>query len=360
MIKRPVVLVYHTVKQTQGYIMATPEERIKKIAEAKKLLGELAEIKATSLARTDELSRDINFSDAVPAFEEMLDITKQLNQRSIDRLALTQINQIISGCTSLNGLIEKVQNFTLNQNTPADVCLAIIQEVKNAYDTIMEPLTVPLAFTATLATDYAKIEREAKGYHATMKEEAESFKELLVSYKSDAENALQAVKDQAAEAGVATNAQIFLTDSGNHAVGAKKWLIATIVTSIVTLAVAVMFVVISFLFNPADTAAAIQYVISKLILLSTLFFSIFWCAKNYRSSKHNETLNKHRANALMTFRAFVEGSSDQPIKEAILLQAAQAAFVNRPTGYENQEKESQTINPVVEILGKSIGKSAVS
>jgi hypothetical protein len=60
--------------------MATPEQRIEKITEAKKLLDELAEIKASSLARTEELSRDINFSDAVPSFEEMLDIVKQLNQ----------------------------------------------------------------------------------------------------------------------------------------------------------------------------------------------------------------------------------------------------------------------------------------
>lgn len=340
--------------------MATQEQRNEKIEAAKLLLEELGEIKAISLARTEELSRDINFSEAVPFFEEMLDITKQLNQRSIDRLALNQINQIIAGCTSLKVLIKKVNDFTLNQNTPADICQAIIQEVKGAYDAIMEPLTVPLAFTATLATDYAKIEREAKGYHATMREEADAFKKLLTSYKSDAEKALQAVKAQAAEAGVATNAQIFLTDSGDHAAVAKKWLIATVISSIITLLIAIMFVVISFEYEPKTTAVAIQYVISKLILLSTLFFTIFWCAKNYRSSKHNETLNKHRANALMTFRAFVEGSGEQQIKEAILLQAAQAAFVNRPTGYETHEKESQGINPVVEILGKSVGRSAVS
>jgi len=340
--------------------MATPEQRIEKIDGAKKLLAELAEIKATSLARTEELSRDINFSEAVPSFEEMLDIIKQLHQRSIDRLALNQITQIINACTNLKNLIVKVRDFTLNQNTPADVCTAIIQEVKNAYDTIMEPLTVPLAFTATLATDYAKIEREAKGYHATMKEEAATFKKLLDAQKLEAENALQAVKDQAAEAGVATNAQIFLTDSNNHGVTAKKWLTATIWSSIVTLIVAIIFVFISFKYKPENTAAAIQYVVSKLILLSTLTFGIFWCARNYKSSKHNETLNKHRANALMTFRAFVEGSGEQQIKEAILLQAAQAAFVNRPTGYESQEKEMQAINPVVEILGKSFSKSATS
>ncbi|MDT7041386.1 hypothetical protein [Candidatus Nitronereus thalassa] len=85
--------------------MATPEARKEKIAEAKDLIKELADKKATSQARTEELSRDINFLEAVPFFEEMLDIVKQLNQRSIERLALTQINQIISACTSLKNLI---------------------------------------------------------------------------------------------------------------------------------------------------------------------------------------------------------------------------------------------------------------
>ena len=340
--------------------MATPEERIKKIEEAKILLKDLASKKATSLARTEELSRDINFSEAVLSFEQMLDIVKQLNQRSIDGLAIAQINNIISSCVNLNNLIKKVNDFTLNQNTPADVCKAIIREVNNSYDTVMEPLTVPLAFTATLATDYARIEREAKGYHATMRDESNAFKKSLELYKVDAEKALQAVKDQAAEAGVATNAQIFLTDSSNHSTVANKWLIATICMSSITLVVAVIFVIISFIYKPESTPVAIQYVVSKIILLSTLSFGIFWCARNYKSSKHNETLNKHRANALMTFRAFVEGSGDPQIKEAILLQAAQAAFVNRPTGYEGHEKESQTINPVVEILGKSIMKSGSS
>src|SRR5690606_33245349 len=138
--------------------MATPEDRKKKIKEAKDLLAKLSEISASSLARTEDLSRDINFSDAVPYFEEMLDIVKQLNQRSIDRLAITHINQIVSGVNSLNDFIDRVMAFTLNQNTPADVCKSLITEIKNAYDGIMEPLTIPLAFTATLATDYAKIE----------------------------------------------------------------------------------------------------------------------------------------------------------------------------------------------------------
>jgi len=136
-------------------------------------------------------------------------------------------------------------------------------------------------------------------------------------------------------------------------------MIATIASASVTFIVATFFVILSFKYTPSSTAEAIQYIVSKLILLSTLSFAIYWCSKNYRSSKHNETLNKHRANALMTFKAFVEGSNDNQVKDAILLHAAQAAFVNRQTGYESQEKDTQSINPVVEILGKSVAKSSV-
>ncbi|KAA9130887.1 hypothetical protein F3N42_11030 [Marinihelvus fidelis] len=335
--------------------MATPpEKRNEKIENAKELLAELSNISPSSLARKEELSRDINFQEAVPYFEEMLDIIKQLNQRDISRLTTSQVNQIIAGCNNLKGHINNVQDFELNQNSPADVCTQIINQVKAAYDSVMEPLTIPLAFTATQATDYARIEREAKGYHATMREEAQSFKTLLDNYRQEAEKALNAVKEQAAEAGVSTNAQIFLTESTAHANGARTWLKATIAISGVTLAVAIVFVCLSFTYKPADIPDAIQYVFSKVILLSVLSFGIFWSAKNFRSAKHNETLNKHRANALGTFRAFVEGSDDPAVKDAILLQTSQAAFSNRRTGYEGQEADVQSVNPVVEILGKSL------
>lgn len=337
--------------------MATPEHRNEKISEAKKLLESLANISASSLSRKEDLSRDINFSEAVPHFEEMLDIVKQLNQRDISRLSTQQIDKIISTCTQLNSHIEKVKSFDLNQNTPADVCNSIIEQIKNAYDAIMEPLIVPLAFTASQATDYAKIEREAKGYHSTMREEADEFKKVMESYKVEADKALQAVKAQAAEAGVSTNAHIFLNESTLHSQAAKKWLITTIAASAVTFITALIFVIISFKYQPANAVASIQYVVSKLILLSTLSFGIFWASRNYKSSKHNETLNKHRANALMTFKAFVEGSNDIHIKDAVLMQAAQATFVNRQTGYEAIETDIPPINQAIDIISKSATKA---
>src|SRR5690606_32274188 len=151
-----------------------------------------------------DLSPDINFKEAVPHFEEMLDLCKQLSQRDLSRLTHQQLTGISGACERLEKLIKQVKEFTLNQNTPGDVCRNIIQSVSNAYDDVMNPLLLPLSFTATQATDYAKIEREAKGYHATMKAEAEKLTEFISNARREAEAALAAVKEQAAEAGVST------------------------------------------------------------------------------------------------------------------------------------------------------------
>lgn len=338
--------------------MAVAQERLDTQARVTSQLAELAEIDAKALARTTDLSPDINFKDAVPHFEEMVDLCKQLSQRDISRLTVTQLNGISGACKKLSQLIQQVRDFDLNQNTPGDVCRNIINSVVNSYDEVMNPLLLPLAFTATQSTDYAKIEREAKGYHATMKEEKENLSSFIAEARTEAANALAAVKEQAAEAGVSTNAQIFVGDAQKHEGLAKTWLKATIWMVCATFLVAAATLVTAFVYHPADVASAIQYVVAKLLVLSTLSFGVFWCARNYKSQKHNETLNKHRANALMTFRAFVEGTSDARVKDAILLQAAQAAFSGRPTGFDDRENDTQAINPVVEILGKTTQQSS--
>lgn len=338
--------------------MATVEQRNDALQTVTEQIAELAATDPKGLARTSDLSPDINFKAAVPHFEEMLDLCKQLSERDLSRLTYQQLNAIAGACTRLFGLIKQVEEFTLNQNTPGDVCKNIVTEVSNGYDDVMNPLLLPLAFTATQATDYAKIEREAKGYHATMKAEAEQLSKFIANARVEAEGALAAVKEQAAEAGVSTNAQIFVGDAQKHDKAAKTWLKATIVMATITIFAAAAALITAFVYHPKDLAATIQYVVAKLLVLSTLSFVVLWCARNYRSQKHNETLNKHRANALMTFRAFVEGTSDDRVKDAILLQAAQSAFSGRPTGFDAPEKESSTINPVVEVLGKTLPPSS--
>lgn len=176
--------------------MANYQIRLNKIKEVKDILDELSKIDPNTLARKDDLSKDINFSEAVPHFQNMLDIIKQLSDRDIERLSTNQLDKIFTGCSVLLKLIGEVKGFTLNQNIPGDVCKGIIDRVKNSYDDIMDNMIIPLAFTATQATDYAKIEREAKGYHTNMQEEHGKFMQYIEKVKEDSSRVLQRFKNK--------------------------------------------------------------------------------------------------------------------------------------------------------------------
>lgn len=79
-----------------------------------------------------------------------------------------------------------------------------------------------------------------------------------------------------------------MIDSDNHKKLAKGWMKATIECAVVTFLAAVAGLVTALMYQPPTTAAAIQYVAAKLIVLSTLSFALLWCGRNYKSQKHNE------------------------------------------------------------------------
>ena len=114
--------------------MATAEQRSEQLAAVRQKLMELVALDPRALARTTDLSPDINFKAAVPHFEEMLDVCKQLSERDLSRLTHEQLSAIFSACDQLSNLIKQVQEFTLNQNTPGDVCKNIVASVADSYD----------------------------------------------------------------------------------------------------------------------------------------------------------------------------------------------------------------------------------
>ena len=87
--------------------------------------------------------------------------------------------------------------------------------------------------------------------------------------------------------------------------------------------------------TPAPSQTAIHtMIISRVVLMSLLSFALVWMARNYRASRHNAVVNRHRENDLKTFRAFVEGPQDDPqVRNAILLQASQSIFAPQTSGY---------------------------
>ncbi len=317
-------------------------------------IDKLCLVEAVTLSRVAELSRDINFADSVEPVDDMLQLFRLLKERDLSRLPTDQLRNIKSAADILQAHVDQIRNFTLHSDSPGPTCKSIIVNSTAIYDSVLEPVALPLAFTAIQGTDYNRIEREALGFRSKMGEQYESMQSEMTKGRNEALLAVTAIKEQAADLGVTSNAQIFIQCAEMHKTASQWWIKATTIMAAVTLIAAITSVGMAIGYVPATVAGSVQLVVSKLIVLSTLSLFSVWCASNYRSEKHNETLNVHRANALKTFKTFVEGGNDPRIKDAILMHAAQSVFSSRSTGFESSEKEPQHINPVVEILGKTI------
>jgi hypothetical protein len=316
------------------------DEWTKSLLLANATISDLAGVKADSLGRRDELAAGINFEDIVPTLDSILQIFRDLDGRSIDRMSQQQLDVIKNKGQDVTNLIKKIRDFSIEAGDAKANCDAIKESAYRVQNDVIHHLAAHLAFTATQAADYASLEREAEGLVSRVRRDTERFEIELGKSQAEIESALNAIKQQAAEAGISQNAKYFADEAVAHGADARKWRIATIWTSVAAGVVAAGFLALSLLYTPDSAAAAIQLVASKIIVLSVLSFAIVWTARNYRSHRHNEIVNRHRAHALSTFKTFAEGSDDQAVKEAILLAAADSAFSARSSGFDGNEGDS--------------------
>jgi hypothetical protein len=95
----------------------------------------------------------------------------------------------------------------------------------------------------------------------------------------------------------------------------------------------------------------IQFSVTKVVIISALFYGTSVCFKNYKAHKHNQILNKHRHNALLTFEAFTGSKEDEQTKGAVLLAATQTIFGNQNTGYNDTDGgDSDLPTKIIEII----------
>ena len=89
--------------------------------------------------------------------------------------------------------------------------------------------------------------------------------------------------------------------------------------------------------------------------LVVLFYGLTICSRNYRAQAHNYIINKNKQNALSTFETFVNASSNEEIRNAVLLQTTKAIFSNPQSGYLKEDGSSDDSAHIIEII-KDVSK----
>jgi len=198
-------------------------------ARVKSLLSELAKFKAGDLARKD-LGSDLNFESGVIFFSRILRLFHALNEADLDDLSfqkLTQIEQV--GRPALDQLLQ-VQNFSLAKYAQSPIAMRnqIIDQIRDSYDGAFEVLAPIIAFTVRKGTDFERLEDQAKDALKKIDQDSQTNSEALKKSREAAEQAVEAVRKIAQEAGVSAHFVHFKQEADSNVSDAKPWLGATI------------------------------------------------------------------------------------------------------------------------------------
>tara|TARA_R110002124_G_scaffold124671_3_gene283755 strand:+ start:721 stop:1794 length:1074 start_codon:yes stop_codon:yes gene_type:complete len=335
---------------------------IKKIEEQIQILKA---IDIETLLQGNNLPNEFDFDGVTLLIKEYLEQFQPLFNRDLSKLPFNQLDSIQTSFSTVINLTDELLHFGIEESgNIKDDYTKIISKFMSTRNEILNGVLLPVAVTGIQAIDIDSIHQKTNGVVKQFEIKYQALDELLENsikeqnnHRKEAENTLANIRKMSAYAGVSANAEAFHTQSNAHSDSANNWIGLTWASVLITAGVAVYFLYSASEKSniPESVPEAIQYIFAKLVIFSTLTFTIIWCSKNYKSHKHNQILYDHRATTLNTFEAFYNGSKDEHVKDAILLQAAYAAFANRQTGFESiQEKDSPPAMQIVDVLNKTV------
>lgn len=302
-----------------------------------------------NLTREIELGNQLSFKKGEAIFIKIIELFKKINAVELFEVPYYLIVQFDSQLDHAISVFDQIKIFDPNTSNPASVRDSLVnqleQQFESYYSSAIPILTAGLLKSNDLSVEKAKL-NDTLLELVIEKENAKKESEKLLS---EIQDVLDKARQAGVEVGVAQHYIIFKEESEEHKKLSDLWLKRT-----VNVLIGIGLAGIALLFIPPHdkaTISLIQFTVTKIVVLSVLFYGLAICTRNYKAHKHNSILNKHRQNALNTFETFTKAAgNDTQTKSAVLLEATHTIFSNQQTGYLNNDSDSDSPNKIIEIF----------
>jgi hypothetical protein len=183
----------------------------------------------------------------------------------------------------------------------------------------------------------------------------------LENYRQQAEAALSTIRGVASEQSVQIQAIYFEKEAATQEGLASRWLyrVYGFATMVCIFAVVTLFFYKLDFLSPDSNFEFAQLVTSKVLIFAILGFLLVMSAKNFAAHKHNAVVNRHRQNALLTYRAIVEAVGDVKTRDAVLAEAASCIFAPQETGFTQIRGDGiHTSKSILEVISNSASRNS--
>ena len=329
------------------------------LSEAKQSLERIQLFDCSLLARTSDLGRELNFDKATQPARDIVDLYKRVPLSILEDLTEQQLQTIRDQARADYALFDEILNFSAAQADAAGRRNTLISQVQQRRDPLFQAIWQFIAYGIARITDTNLLETQARATLQTIKDEARQVTDQLDANKEAADKALDAIRAVAAEQGVSQQAIYFKDEAEEQESLAETWLEKTYWSAG---AVGIFALISLFLhkwewIRPATTAEMFQLVSSKVLIFAVLGYLLILAARNYTTHKHNSVVNRHRQNALLTYRSLVGAATERGTEDIVLAYAASCIFAPQETGFAQGKGDSSAPSKsVLELVTKSANK----
>jgi uncharacterized integral membrane protein len=267
----------------------------------------------------------------------------------LDRLPPQALTVMTNNCKQLIALIARMKSFGPGESNALNARRGLLDEIDQLHYQLINALAPFLAILRYRESETISGlgSSEIAGKFATLDTNLGRSTEQL----KEIEDILAKTREFAAESVLGQQADVFSGQAKKHRDAAMNWLVALSVLLMVTLIAAIIsyYITPTAVSNATGTAEVVYVLASKSIVFGLLIFSIVTSARNYSAHRHNEVINTHRQNALLTYNTFVSAGSTPEMRDIVLNHASTAIYGPQDTGYNKHPEAPSNMFPVVNV-----------
>ncbi len=324
------------------------EELLKRLSEIYELekfeninVGNI-EIKLDGIRETVSYLKELISKEWLDSVVEIMSDTDMQNINNV----LNQLDTIINNIRNLNpntaNIHQQVQNLELQFKNQVNTLISFLGKYK------------AILLDKVLEKRFEKLRSEVEDSLSKVKE----YEQEIEKRKKQFDDLAAELQEIASKETVGKYSSLFNNE-------AKKYLKLGIIFGVLSIGAlsAVIYLGIflyeDFIAKANDASMTTSKLIAgnllRIFILSISIYALFNFVKLFNVNMHLYVLNKHRHNALRTFKTFIESVDDKLVKEQLTLTVAKYIFDMHSTGYiKSSKSESSDSNIVLSFIDKGM------
>lgn len=324
-------------------------------------LRRIQDFDPNDLARTEELGRLLSFTEAVVPAAKLVAFFRQIPWERLDELPDRAQLSIKEHADGTYNIFSDIMHYNPKNNNHSTYIDTILKQLRDRYESAFHNLVATVSYLSYRSVDISQIAQQARSTTQAAIDEVERQKLKIQSSADESVKMLDEMRKVAAEQGVSQQAHYFSDAAMHHGKESKKWNNYTIFTAILlfTITLVLLFIHKVRYLEPKSTYEATQLAISKVLLFGIVAYLLVLCARTLVAHRHNEIVNRHRQNALLTFNALANAAIAPERRDQVLGYAASCIYTPQETGFTKPSSAPpMPASQFVEALPRIISSSS--